>query len=139
MTNEQKNGSHFSVANHFARSAARWSEFLLFLFFRLIWISHFSRLTVKCCYKMAKVGQNYKSCSCCCLWVAMLMLLTPLVSSGVMKTVPFKKNVKTFDEWTCSKPQARVIHIGKNKNLIGFFFFFVFFLFKLIIIIIIFF
>lgn len=63
---------------------------------------------------MAKIGQKMLSC---CLWVA--MLLAPLlVSSAVVKTVPFKKNVKTFDEWTCSQPQPRVIHIGiLNANL----------------------
>ncbi|XP_046448377.1 vascular endothelial growth factor C-like [Daphnia pulex] len=55
---------------------------------------------------MAKIGQKMLSC---CLWVA--MLLAPLVSSAVVKTIPFKKNVKTFDEWTCSQPQPRVIHI----------------------------
>ncbi|EFX82478.1 hypothetical protein DAPPUDRAFT_101472 [Daphnia pulex] len=56
---------------------------------------------------MAKIGQTMLSC---CLWVA--MLLAPLlVSSAVVKTVPFKKNVKTFGEWTCSQPQPRVIHI----------------------------
>jgi hypothetical protein len=41
----------------------------------------------------------------------------------VVKTVPFKKNVKTFGEWTCSQPQPRVIHIGiinSNSNLIVF-------------------
>jgi hypothetical protein len=52
------------------------------------------------------------------------MLLAPLlVSSAVVKTVPFKKNVKTFGEWTCSQPQPRVIHIGiinSNSNLIVF-------------------
>lgn len=82
---------------------------------------------------MAKIGHEMLSC---CLWVAMLLAPLLMVSSAVVKTVPFKKNVKTFDEWTCSQPQPRVIHIGIIKyrylNLIvfpciSFFNFFIFF------------
>ncbi|XP_057376696.2 uncharacterized protein LOC130697918 [Daphnia carinata] len=48
---------------------------------------------------------SYKLFTC----VAVAILLTPLVDS--VKIVPLKKNLKTFNDWTCNKPQPRVIHI----------------------------
>lgn len=48
-----------------------------------------------------------------CLWVT--MMLTVNSSAAEIKIVPLKKNMKIFNDWACSKPQPRMIHIGKIK------------------------
>lgn len=49
---------------------------------------------------------SYKLLTC----IVAAILLPPLVDS--VKIVPLKKNLKTFNDWTCNKPQPRVVHIG---------------------------
>ncbi|KAI9563528.1 hypothetical protein GHT06_010991 [Daphnia sinensis] len=52
-----------------------------------------------------------------CLVLVAILWLTSLVDC--VKIVPLKKNLKTFNDWTCSKPQPRVVHIDSLDDVIA--------------------
>ncbi|KAK4026614.1 hypothetical protein OUZ56_015615 [Daphnia magna] len=56
---------------------------------------------------------SYKLLTC----IVAAILLPPLVDS--VKIVPLKKNLKTFNDWTCNKPQPRVVHIDNLDEYIA--------------------
>nr|CAH0101866.1 unnamed protein product [Daphnia galeata] len=56
---------------------------------------------------------NIKLVKLLCFWLLLAspLLANPNPSTSAVKTIPLNKNLRAFNDWTCNKPQPRVVHI----------------------------